>query len=101
MVCARKHGVNFNQFSMSRKTKTDEPMVSFDFKSHYERLEQAQSEAEVEELRRQFDEYWDALPLEALLQAREEFSAYLNEFNREQAIRIAYLKKILTAEAVA
>lgn len=86
---------------MSWKTKTDEPMASFDFKSHYERLEQAQSEAEVEELRRQFDEYWDALSPEALPQAREEFSAYLNEFNREQAIRIAYLKKILTAEEVA
>lgn len=75
-------------------------MATFDYKSHYESLEQAQSEAEVQQLRRQFDAYWDSLTAEEVPQAREAFSAYLNEFNREQAIRIEYLKKILAAEEV-
>lgn len=76
-------------------------MVFFDFKSHYDELEQAQSEAEVARLRRLFDDYWDSLTPEELPQAREKFSAYLNEFNREQTIRIDYLKKVLAAEKVA
>ena len=73
-------------------------MSCFDFKSHYESLELAQTEAEIERLRRQFDDYWNLLAPEALPQAREEFSSYLKEFNQEQMIRIDYLSKLLAAE---
>ncbi|MCY7351758.1 MAG: hypothetical protein LH606_14010 [Cytophagaceae bacterium] len=75
-------------------------MKSFDFKSHYEKLEQAQTDLELEQLRREFDAYWDSLALEELPEAREHFSAYLKEFNQEQGIRIDYLRKILTSESV-
>ncbi len=73
-------------------------MGSFDFKSYYEKLEQAQTDAEREQLRRNFDAYWDSLAPGDLPPAREHFAAYLKKFNQEQAIRIEYLRKVLTPE---